>query len=52
MFLGKYIISDATVYVCPNCSEEYMDSKEYERIRKKIAAIESKNKIPAVHEVM
>ena len=52
MFLNRYIISDATVYVCPTCGEEYLDAKEYERIRKKIDAIEAKVGIPAVHQVM
>lgn len=52
MFLGKYIVSDATLYVCQKCGEEYIDAKEYERVRKKIGAIEAKSRIPAVHEVM
>ena len=52
MFLNKYIISDASMYVCETCGEEYIDAQEYERIRKKIDAIESKSNIPAVHEVM
>ena len=52
MFLNRYIISDATVFVCQTCGEEYIDAKEYERIRKKIDTIETKTKIPAVHEVM
>ncbi|HLC69328.1 MAG TPA: YgiT-type zinc finger protein [Candidatus Bilamarchaeaceae archaeon] len=52
MFLNRYIISDATVYVCQTCGEEYLEAKEYERIRKKIDAIEIKADIPAVHQVM
>lgn len=52
IFLDKYIISDANVYVCKKCGEEYIDAKEYERIRKKITAIESKSKIPAVHQAI
>jgi len=53
LFLNKYIVSDATVYLCARCGEEYMDEKEYERIRKKIAAIEGKGKkISAVHQVI
>jgi hypothetical protein len=51
-YLNRYIISDSTVYVCGNCGAEIIDSKEYERVRKKIAAIEQKAKIPAVHEMM
>lgn len=52
MFLNRYIISDATIYVCRTCGEEYIDAKEYDRIMKKIEAIESKASIPAVHEIM
>jgi len=52
MFLGRYIISDTELYVCPKCGEEYIDAEEYERIRKKIEDIESKISIPAVHEVI
>lgn len=52
IFLNKYIVSDAEVYVCKKCGEEYIQAKEYERIRRKIAAIESKSKIPAVHQVI
>ncbi len=49
---GKYIVSDTNLYVCETCGEEYLDAKEYERIRKKIDAIESKSTIPSVHEVI
>lgn len=52
IFMDKYIISDTTMYVCGKCGEEYIEDKEYERIRKKIASIESKAKIPAVHQVL
>lgn len=52
IFLNKYIVSDARIYSCARCGEEYIDAKEYERIRKKIAAIETKEMIPAVHQVM
>lgn len=52
MFLNKYIISDANMYVCEKCGEEYLDGEEYERIRKKIDTIESKINIPSVHEVL
>jgi hypothetical protein len=40
------------MYVCESCGEEYLDAKEYERIRKKVEAIESRARIPAVQEVM
>ncbi len=52
IFSGKYIVSDTTLYVCGKCGEEYIDAKEYERIHKKISAIETKACIPAVHEVI
>lgn len=52
MFLNRYVISDATMFVCPVCGEEFMAAVEYERIRKKIDAIESKMVIPAVQEVI
>ena len=52
IFLNKYIVSDANVYICKKCGEEFIDAKEYERIRKKIASIESKSMIPAVHQVI
>jgi len=51
-YLDKYIISDSTVYVCKTCGAEIIDSKEYERVRKKIDAIEKKAKIPAVQQMM
>lgn len=40
---GKYLITDATYFVCDKCGEEYTEGGEYERIRKKIAALESEN---------
>lgn len=52
IFMDKYVISDAHIYVCAKCGEEYLDMKEYGRIMKKITEIESKMQIPAVHEVM
>ncbi len=52
IFMSKYVISDTTMYVCQTCSEEYIDAKEYERIRKKVETIESMVRIPAVQEVM
>ena len=52
IFLDKYIISDTTMYICEKCGEEYIDAKEYERIRKKIESIESQTKIPAVQKVI
>jgi YgiT-type zinc finger domain-containing protein len=52
IFKGKYILSDVTMYVCEKCGEEYISDEEYERIRKKIEEIESKSRIPAVHEVI
>lgn len=52
MFLDKYVISDTNMFVCQTCGEEFMEAKEYERIRKKIEAIESNIKIPAVQEVI
>ncbi|MBI5047315.1 YgiT-type zinc finger protein [Candidatus Micrarchaeota archaeon] len=52
MFLSKYVISDTTMYICQTCGEEYLPAKEYERIRKKVAAIESRITIPAVQEVI
>ena len=52
IFLDKYIVSDTTMYICEICGEEYIDAKEYERIRKKIEEIESRARIPAVCEVM
>jgi len=51
-YLDKYIVSDSTVYVCGKCGAEIIDSAEYERVRKKIAAIEKKAKIPAVQQMM
>ncbi len=41
LFSGKYLLSDVTVFVCPECSEEYYDLDEYGKISKKINAIES-----------
>lgn len=38
---GKYLISDVAMMVCPSCGEEFIEGEEYERIRKKIAALES-----------
>ena len=52
IFLNRYIISDARMKVCKRCGEEYISDKEYERIRQKIADIESKKKIPEVSEVL
>lgn len=52
MFLGRYVISDTTLFVCEKCGEEFIEDKEYERIRKKIEEIESRMEIPAVHEVL
>lgn len=52
MFLEKYLISDATFYLCKTCGEKYFYAEEYGRIMKKIDAIESKSKIPAVQEVI
>lgn len=52
MFMSKYVISDTTLYVCEKCGEEYLDAEEYERIRKKIDAVESRITIPAVQEVI
>jgi len=52
MFLGRYVISDTTLFVCEKCGEEFIEDKEYERIRKKIEEIESRMKIAAVHEVL
>lgn len=51
-YLNKYIISDSTVYVCGKCGAELIDSREYERVRKKIAAIEKKAMVPAVHQMI
>ena len=48
--MDKYLITDATVYACPNCGEEYLDSCEYERIRKKIGALEPN--LRSVQEVL
>jgi YgiT-type zinc finger domain-containing protein len=36
IFMDKYVVSDATVYVCENCGEEYLDDKEYARIFAKV----------------
>ena len=50
LFMDKYLITDPTVYACPNCGEEYLDSCEYERIRKKIGALEPN--LRSVQEVL
>jgi len=52
MYLNKYIIPDSTVFICKKCGEEVVELEECERIQKKIAAIEKKAKIPAVHQMM
>lgn len=52
IFKAKYIVSDATVYMCGKCGEEHITAQEYERIRRKIASIESKASIPSVQAVM
>lgn len=52
IFKDRYIVSDATVYVYKKCGEEHITAQEYERIRKKIAAVESKAGIPSVQAVM
>lgn len=52
IFKGKYIVSDATVYMCGKCGEEHITAQEYERVRKKIASIESKASLPSVQMVM
>ena len=46
LFCDRYMISGTRLYVCSTCGEEYLDAGEYERIRKKIDAIETKTSIP------
>jgi DNA-directed RNA polymerase subunit RPC12/RpoP len=50
--MDKYVISDATVYVCENCGEEYLDDKEYSRISAKVREVESKLRVPELQEVL
>ena len=52
IFMDKYVVSDAMVYVCENCGEEYLDDKEYSRIFTKVQEVESKLRIPELQEVL
>jgi len=50
--MDKYVVSDAAVYVCGKCGEEYLDAREYSRISAKVQEIESKMRIPELQEVL
>lgn len=39
--IRNYVLSDVTAYVCGVCGEKYFNLDEYEKMRKKITAIES-----------